>query len=272
MKNAKVITKRFLLLLFVEVLLVGTTSYYVFRSNSKKNAMAEDTWYQCINRYSTVERIACIASSPELIGYRYAGYRYDWAGYWRKYGYPEQRTIASSYGLSCVGENNVCTWWDKERFGARSNFLGCSGYVNVVLYLALGYKTFAGGRSYEYIDLTYTGSNGVVKKVFNKIEPNLNIMKPGDLIIYDGHVAIYNGKVNPTAWHFKTLETPGNQNAKSSTRIDAYNKTGEYTQWIGVGQTFESKYVKSGVIKSVLRIDESLLPDATIFPLVQINQ
>jgi cell wall-associated NlpC family hydrolase len=158
---------------------------YTAIHNSPKNIVAKAyTPYSTCWSFTTNTRIACIAGNFDLLNYRYAncdscgrGTAY-WGPYWMTHGYPDLNMTYRGFG------NNPARWW-ANRADTNQNFLDCSGFVNVVFYLATGIDPESpppqNANSVRATALSYINSGNLTK-----ITDLTNGLQPGDILIKSG--------------------------------------------------------------------------------------
>jgi len=156
-------------------LLLSVITYTAIH-NSPKNIVAKAyTPYSTCWSFTTNTRIACIASNFDLLNYRYAncgtsacGSTTNWSDFWKQ-------PIKSNFG------NDPARWW-ANRADNTQNFLDCSGFVNVVFYLATGIDPYPASpltaNAVRATADTYIKSGNLTK-----IIDLTNGLQPGDILI-----------------------------------------------------------------------------------------
>ncbi|MEI6170106.1 MAG: hypothetical protein WCP56_03895 [Candidatus Saccharibacteria bacterium] len=159
-------------------LLLSVITYTAIH-NSPKNIVAKAyTPYSTCWSFTTNTRIACIAANFDLLNYRYAncgtsacGSTTNWSDFWKQ-------PIKSNFG------NDPARWW-ANRADNTQNFLDCSGFVNVVFYLATGIDPESpspqNANSVRATALSYINSGNLTK-----ITDLTNGLQPGDILIKSG--------------------------------------------------------------------------------------
>lgn len=162
-------------------LLFSVITYTVIH-NSPKNIVANAyVPYSTCWSFTTNTRISCIAGNFDLRNYRYAncdtcgrGTVY-WEHYWKTHGYPDLNMTYGGFG------NDPARWW-ANRADNTQNFLDCSGFVNVVFYLATGIDPESpppqNANSVRSTALSYIKSGNLTK-----IIDLTNGLQPGDILI-----------------------------------------------------------------------------------------
>ena len=156
-------------------LLLSVITYTAIH-NSPKNIVAKAyTPYSTCWSFTTNTRIACIAANFDLLNYRYAncgtsacGSTTNWSDFWKQ-------PIKSNFG------NDPARWW-ANRADNTQNFLDCSGFVNVVFYLATGIDPYPASpltaNAVRATADTYINSGNLTK-----ITDLTNGLQPGDILI-----------------------------------------------------------------------------------------
>jgi len=162
-----------MLIIGVCLMVVVLAGWRVYKTRDN-NAQAATNCYS----YRDNRRLLCFAKQYQ--GYRYANYfnpalyKYIWG-------------VAPSGSLG----QNPSYWDSRERFSNSTNFLECSGFVNVMFYKSMANRTlFSNTNSQMY--------QNYVGYFFDKVTDLRNSLRAGDLIVIArdqdttiGHVGIF---------------------------------------------------------------------------------
>jgi len=196
------------IILSIVVVLIGAISYAsVVYSPRRINVRAATSLASCYNVANNL-KIWCVASSAEVSGFRYAACCGDlkvpgWQDYWIHHGYPNLMIVNGGFG------NDPRSWWANRSNDSR-NFLDCSGFVNVVFYLATGLdplvKPVADPYSVRETASTYQNSPNFTRII------DMHSLQLGDVLVrgypHNDHAGIFGGYIPASGKEpYKTLIT-----------------------------------------------------------------